>query len=217
MPSPSSLFPTAAALLRRWSGRPRRIAAALCALAAALLALAGIGGGPPDEPVAVAARDVPAGAVLTPDDVIVASWRSSAVPPGALRAAGEAVGQRVGAAMGAGEPITGLRLADGSYGGSLRPGAAAVIIAVDAQALLARAGDWVDIYATIAPIGDPAADAGDDAVARLVVAGARVLAALPGSGPAGDGQLVLEVDRTAIASVAAARSSPLTVVVTPPS
>jgi Flp pilus assembly protein CpaB len=237
MPSMESLFPTGAHLLRRLSGRPRRIAAGACAALAVLLAVSGTGRGGAErsEPVAVAARDVPAGTALSEADVRVAAWPHSAVPAGALHAGADAVGRRVGAAMGAGEPITGRRLADG-YGDALAPGAVAVIISVDTQALLAHAGDRVDVYASDARSPDTAAPASGSSaaiapttgssaaedpsdsgpVARLIAAGAGVLAALPATARGDDGQLVLEVDRSSIPAVAAARGTRLTVVVTAP-
>lgn len=218
MPSIESLFPTGTRLVRRLGGRPRRILAGVCAAAAALLALLGAGGRDvrdPMEPVAVASADLTSGAVLSASDVRVAAWPRSSVPSGALRTVEDAAGRRIGAGMGAGEPITEHRLADGGYGGSLRPGSVAVIVAVDAQALLARAGDRVDIYA----VDDSSADlASSDTStgARLVASDAAVLAALPGAGRGEDGQLVLDVGRSSIAAVAAARGLRLTVVVIPP-
>ncbi|OLL75582.1 Heat shock protein 22.5 (Hsp22.5) [Pseudonocardia sp. Ae168_Ps1] len=87
----------------------RRVAAALLALAALVVALL------PDAAddragVLVAARDLAPGVPLEPADLTVTAWPPALVPAGALRAVADA-GGRVPTGPGrAGEPLTDLRL-----------------------------------------------------------------------------------------------------------
>ena len=68
---------------------------------------------PPPEPVSpvlVAARDLPAGAVLLPTDLRVQQVPRSTTQPGALTTVADAVGRRVGAGLVRGESLTASRL-----------------------------------------------------------------------------------------------------------
>jgi pilus assembly protein CpaB len=68
---------------------------------------------PPPEPVSpvlVAARDLPAGAVLLPTDLRVQQVPRSTTQPGALTTVADAVGRRVGAGLVRGETLTASRL-----------------------------------------------------------------------------------------------------------
>ncbi len=89
----------------------RRLVSAALAAAAVLLVVLELR--PPAEPVTaalVAARDVPAGAVLAEADLRVDHVPRRAVQPGALTAVTDAVHRRVGAALVRGEGVTASRL-----------------------------------------------------------------------------------------------------------
>jgi Flp pilus assembly protein CpaB len=198
----------------------RRVLATLLAAAALLLAVRPPPGatavvGQPVVPVVVAGGDLPAGAVLAPDDVEVASWPPRLVPAGAFRSPAELTGRALAGAVRAGEPVTDVRLVGPGLTASLPPGqvAAPVRLADLAVAELVRAGDRVDVLAT-------APDAVD---AQVVVSGALVLApsALTDGGSADPasptGLLLLAVATdTAARLAAAAASDTLSVTLAPP-
>ena len=96
----------------RWRRRVlRRLLSAGLAATAVLLVVLELR--PPPEPVTavlVAARDVPAGAVLAEADLRVDHVPRGAVQPGGLGAVPDAVGRRVGAALAPGESLTASRL-----------------------------------------------------------------------------------------------------------
>jgi hypothetical protein len=96
----------------RWRRRVlRRLVSAVLAAAAVLLVVLELR--PPAEPVTaalVAARDVPAGAVLAEADLRVDHVPRGAVQPGALTSVSDAVRRRVGAALVRGEGVTASRL-----------------------------------------------------------------------------------------------------------
>src|SRR5690242_13846156 len=92
----------------------RAVLARRRALAAALTAVAVLAGlqavaapPPPHVPVAVAARDLPAGTVLAPGDVTTVDFAPGSVPSGL---AGEVAGRTLAAPLRAGEPVTDVRL-----------------------------------------------------------------------------------------------------------
>lgn len=89
--------------------RARRIAAALLAALAVLLAFRGDPAG--DRAVVVtAARDLAPGHVLTADDVVLADRDSSALAAGTLHEADDAVGHILAGPVPAGEPLVDVRL-----------------------------------------------------------------------------------------------------------
>ncbi len=96
----------------RWRRRVlRRLVSAVLAATAVLLVVLELR--PPAEPVTaalVAARDVPAGAVLAEADLRVDHVPRAAVQPGGLSSVADAVHRRVGAALARGESVTASRL-----------------------------------------------------------------------------------------------------------
>ncbi len=96
----------------RWRRRVlRRLLSAVLAATAVLLVVLELR--PPAAPVTaalVAARDVPAGAVLAEADLRVDHVPRDAVQPGALITVADAVHRRVGAALSRGEGVTASRL-----------------------------------------------------------------------------------------------------------
>lgn len=217
---------------RRWAvrralRRHRRPLAACCAGAAAWAALTVLAPAAADAvPVAVAARDLPAGTVVGPDDVVPVALPPQGVPDGATTPVPGAV---LAAPVRRGEPFTDVRLVGAS---SARP-AGTVVVTVrtaDPAAVLAvRPGDRVDLLAGPDPAGDPglAGAAAGAALGRdlLVLdvpattapdaAGGGLLAGSAG-GVDTAGVLVLAVDRLVASRVAAATGRPLAVSVVGP-
>src|SRR4051794_36222767 len=87
--------------------RRRLLAAALTAIAVAAGVHAVAAPPPAEISVLVAARDLPAGTVLTPGDLTSAAFAPGSVPAGL---APDASGRTLAAPMRAGEPVTDVRL-----------------------------------------------------------------------------------------------------------
>ena len=193
----------------------RRVAAAVLAVLALALALrpgpAPAGAGPADDPVVVAAADLPAGTQLTAELLTVVEVQPEAVPDGVVGAPAMLEHRVLAGSVRRGEPLTDVRLVGGGLTTLLPAGqvAAPVRLADLAVAALARAGDRVDVLATV--------DGGGPA--DRVAAGALVLAA-PGQAAeddAGAGLLLLAVDEETAARLAAASAgATLTLSLPPP-
>ena len=192
----------------------RRVAAALLAAAALVLALqprpVPASAGAASDPVVVAAADLPAGTRLTAAHLTVVQVPPEAVPDRAVGAPDLVRHRVLAGSVRRGEPLTDARLVGVGLTTLLPAGqvAAPVRLADLAVAALARAGDRVDVLAT--------PDAGP---AERVATGALVLAA-PGSAAedsAGAGLLLLAVDEETAARLAAASAgSTLTLSLPPP-
>ena len=141
----------------------RRVAAALLAGFALVLALRpnplpAAAQRPEVVEVAVSARDLPAGTVLTADDVTVAEFAVPATPAGTVGDAGQLVHRVLAGSVRAGEPITDARLVGPGLTALLPEGqvAAPVRLADLAVAALVRTGDRIDVLATPPDVGAPA-------------------------------------------------------------
>ena len=164
-------------------------------------------------PVLVAARDVPAGAVLADADVRRVQRPAGTVPSGALAGLRRVTGATVASAVRRGEVLTDARLAGAGSLRGLDDGlvAAPVRVADGATATLLRPGDVVDVLAAGADVTTEA---------RLVASAVRVLV-VPRAAPdrlglgSGDGALLLVVTTRATAArlAAAAVSERLSVVI----
>lgn len=129
--------------------------------------------------VAVAARDLGAGAVVGPDDVTVEQWPAAVVPAGALDSVPE--GRTVAAPIVAGEAVVGARVAPEGLGAvaalvpeehrAIAVPTAAGGLGTDAPPL--AVGDRVDVLATFDVIDPSGADGG--APTGTVTAGAMVV------------------------------------------
>jgi Flp pilus assembly protein CpaB len=127
--------------------------------------------GPP-VPVVVAIRDLQRGATLAADDVEVRSLPAGFAPPGAVGDSAAAHGRILLSAMAAGEPLTRTRLATaraGPVAALVPPGLRAFVVAADIPPEAVRAGDRVDVLATIG---------GDRPHTETVAAGLEVLSIL---------------------------------------
>jgi pilus assembly protein CpaB len=192
----------------------RRVAAALLTVLALVLALRPSrvpqsAHAPDVVAVAVSARDLPAGTVLTAGDLEVAGYPPDAVPAGVAADPEQLLRRVLAGSVRAGEPISDARLVGTGLTALLPEGevAAPVRLADLAVAGLVRTGDRVDVLA-----------AAPDAPAAAVVAhGALVLAATGADEESGGGLLLIAVDiETAARLAAAATTATLTVNLPPP-
>jgi pilus assembly protein CpaB len=108
--------------------------------------------------VAVAARDLPLGAVLGPADVRMIDWLGAAVPPGYVRSAQDAVGRGLITSVKTNEVLLETRLAPRGAGGglsvSIPDGQRAVSVRVDdviGVAGFVLPGTRVDVLVTLPP------------------------------------------------------------------
>ena len=195
----------------------RRVAAVLLAVAAVVLAVRPADGravpAPAVVPVAVAAVDLPAGNVLTGPDMAVSRIPPEVVPAGVVADPDLLRGRTLAAGVRAGEPLTDVRLVGAGLTALLPEGqvAAPVRLADLAVAELVRTGDRVDVLATR-----------PDAPGAEVVADGVLVLAAPGATDArkadpSAGLLLLAVDGTTAARLAAAATTATLTVSLPPS
>lgn len=179
---------------RRWRAvrravlRRRRLLAALCTGVAVLLGVSAVAAPPPPTvPVLVAARDLPAGADVGPDDVVTARFAPGTAPDGL---AGDPTGRVLAAPLRRGEPLTEVRLV-GEAMTDGRPDLVALPVRLPDPAAVAllEVGDVLDLHAVdpqdgateqvasdVVVLAIPAAtadDAGSGVPGRLVVVGVR--------------------------------------------
>jgi Flp pilus assembly protein CpaB len=189
--------------------RRRPLAAVTAALAAVIGIQAAAPPPPPTRTVLTAARDLPAGTVLDPDDLVMAPFAAASVPAGTVSRPTAALGRMTTGPMRSGEPITDVRI----FGASLLEGypgrvAAPVRIGDRGVVELLHVGDRVDVIAA-----DPQGQA--DPVVVATDAPVIALPAAPEDALASGGLLVVAVaDTTARALAGAAVGSYLSVTVT---
>jgi Flp pilus assembly protein CpaB len=149
--------------------------------------------------VAVSARDLPAGTVLTADDLATSRYPPAAVPAGVAGDPEQLLGRALAGSVRAREPITDARLVGPGITSLLPDGqvAAPVRLADLAVAALVHTGDRVDVLATAA----------DAPAAEVVAAGALVVAATGTDEDGGAGLLLLAVDNETAARLAAAATT----------
>lgn len=201
--------------------RPRLLLAGGCLVLALASALGAKHGGTPrprSVPVLVAARDLPAGHLLTRHDVAIARWPAAIRPPDAGGDPAVVVGRRLAGPVRTQEALTATRLLGPDLAAGLRAGLVATTVALgDAHASdLVRAGDRVDLLEAARPpdIADPGLTS--SAHVRTVSTHVVVLAVLPATADS-DAELVVATDRAT--AVRITRDSPnhvFTAVVVPP-
>jgi Flp pilus assembly protein CpaB len=175
-------FRRAVLLRRRWLAAGLVGVATLAGLQAAAAPPA------PSTSVLVAARDLPAGELITAADLTVVDFADDSVPSGTVERA-TAQGRTLAAPLRAGEPVTDVRLVGA---GLLQgyPGLVAVPIRIPDSAVvdLLKVGDEIDLLAT-----DPGGS-GTERIAASVPVLALPRAADTGSdlqGPAPGGRLIV--------------------------
>ena len=193
----------------------RRVAAVLLAGVALVLALRpdplpAAAHAPDVVAVAVSARDLPAGTVLTSGDLAVVRAPGRRSPRRGRWPIPSSSSRRVLAgSVRAGEPLTDARLVGPGLTALLPDGqvAAPVRLADLAVAALVRTGDRIDVLAT----------APDAAAAEVVAGGALVLAATGAGEESSAGLLLIAVDGQTAARLAAAATTATLTVNLPPS
>lgn len=127
--------------------------------------------------VAVAARDLPLGTVVGPNDVAMVRWPDGAVPLGYARTVPDVVGRGVITPVSKNEPFLDMKLADKAAGGGLPivipEGKRAVSVRVDeviGVAGFVLPSTRVDVLLTIAPEGQ-------QMITQVVLQNVQVLAA----------------------------------------
>ena len=133
----------------------------------------------PSTTIAVAARDLPAGAILRREDVEMIEWPGSAIPEGIAGTPGEVVGRGLIAEVRRNEPLLDAKLASKEAGGGLTitipEGMRAVSVEVDEVVGVAGfvlPGTRVDVLATVMPSNDRA-----QTTTRIILQNVRALAA----------------------------------------
>lgn len=152
--------------LRRAVLRRRRLLAALLVAVAVASGLHVVAAPPPATvPVSVAARDLPAGAVLGAGDLVPAEFAPGSVPDDL---AGDALGRTLAAPLRRGEPVTAVRLVgpaltDGS------PGVVALPVRLPDGGMVAllEVGQRIDLLAADPRAGDAEVVAADLPVLAL--------------------------------------------------
>lgn len=203
------------------SVRLRRLLAALLAATATALALHALRPSQaPSVRVLAAARDLPAGKILTEADLRALRLPPAAVPSGALRAG--AAGHVLAAPMRRGEPLTDARLLDDSLTRSRVPGtvAAPIRIADAATVRLVRPGTRIDVLAaapdTPVPDSDTPGASSDVPGARTIAAEIPVIAIPPRKeGDPQEGALILVAATRPQAQALAAAGPTLSLTITP--
>ncbi len=158
------------AVRRALLARRRLLAAVLTAVAVASGIHAATSPPPATVDVPVAARDLPSGTVLGPDDLRTAGFAPGSVPAGASY---DAVGRTLAAPLRAGEPVTDVRMVGPALTDAY-PGLSAVPVRLpDAgMADLLRVGDRIDLVSA-----DPQGSGAD------IVAVSVPVLALPAAAP----------------------------------
>jgi pilus assembly protein CpaB len=166
----------------------------------------------PGIPVVVATSALGRGTVLSPAMVRIAETPSGALPTDVFRAVEEISGRTLASDVGAGEPITALRLAPpgGPVAALVPEGFRAVPVSVSLPAGALTPGDRVDVLATFV-----AANAHTETVATEVEV-LRVLEARGVEGGVGATVFVLVTPETAERLAFAGVHADLSVAVAPP-
>lgn len=133
----------------------------------------------PSRVIVVAARDLPAGAIVTREDVATVAWPGSAIPEGIAQQPADVVGRGLIVEVRKSEPLLGWKLAEKESGGGLSitipEGMRAVSIEVDAVVGVAGfvlPGTRVDVLATVMPGSDRS-----QTTTRIILQNVRALAA----------------------------------------
>ncbi len=132
----------------------------------------------PKTQAVVAARDLPVGAIIKPEDVRLIDWPGDLLPAGFASKPEQVVGRGVITAVAANEPLLQSKLADKASGGGLPivipPGMRAMSVRVDEVIGVAGyvvPGTRVDVILTVKPPGP-----NQQELSRIVLQNVRALA-----------------------------------------
>ena len=196
----------------------------LCLLLAATSVLTRTSARSATTPTVVASHRLPAGTLLSRQDLRVTAWPAPSMPAGAAQSADAVVGRRMATALGQGMPVTADDLLEPAIARALATGQAAttVDLASESQLAMLRTGARVDLYAspiagTFAPqaAGSPGTSGG---IGSPVARDAEVLSILPPAASLPDARpaLVVATDRATAAQLAQVPGSFLATLVQPP-
>jgi hypothetical protein len=198
-----SIFPAAVTpLLDYLSGWPRRAAALICLIAAAL-SLARSLSGPPSAkllPVVTAAHDLAADTVLSAADLTIAHWPATSVPTAASPDRASLVGRHTGQALERGSPVTDADVIEPAAAQALARGLVVTTaeLATASQLAITRPGAVIDLYAADTPLVDgQAGSAAESPIAR----GVQVIGTAAATQEAKP-TLVIATDRASAARIA---------------
>lgn len=197
----AALRPTRQTAEQRWHEvrvvlrRYRRLLTAGAMVLAAVMALGRFAPKPPPTTAIVAAaRDLPAGEVLTTGDLRILALPPATVPSGAAIDIADVVGQQLSGPLRRGEVVTDVRLDDGPLGRPAPGLVSAPVRLADSQAAqLLRAGQHIDVLAAstaVDGVGAAAAGGADGGGSRsggaaVVVAADVMVVAIPIAASAG--------------------------------
>lgn len=167
--------------------RHRRVLAAVLLAAASGLAVHSAAADPaPGEPVLVAARDLPAGYVLSAEDLTRVELPADAVPSGALSAT-QAEGRTLGSPAARGEPLTETRLRGRGELTGAPPGTVAVPVPVSDPATLTAVEPGDSVRVLGGPTNGDGVNPATAEPAEVLVDRAVVLGTPRGGGASGGG------------------------------
>jgi pilus assembly protein CpaB len=166
---------------------------------------------PPTAAVVAAARDLPAGEVLTTGDLRVVALPPATVPAGAAIDVADVVGAQLSGPLRRGEVLTDVRLDDGPLGRPAPGLVSAPVRLADSQAAqLLRAGQHIDVLAASTAVDGVAALAGaaggGGSGAAVVVAANVMVVAIPvqtSAGPTAANDVGVEGALVVLATTAA--------------
>jgi Flp pilus assembly protein CpaB len=145
----------------------------------------------PTTAIVAAARDLPAGDVLTAADLRTIALAPADVPVGATTNLAAVLGSQLSGPLRRGEPLTDVRLTDGVL---RRPAvglvSAPVRLADSQAAQLLQPGQRIDVLAASTAVGDGSAAAPTASAATVVAADVLVVAIPIDSAPPGGGSQV---------------------------
>jgi pilus assembly protein CpaB len=188
--------------------RYRRLLRAGVVVIAALLVVSRLSPTPaPTTAIVAAARDLPAGAVLTATDLRTVALPPGAVPAGATTDVAALVGGQLSGPLRRGEPLTDVRLTDGVLSRPAVGLVSAPVRLADSQAAqLLQPGQRIDVLAASTAADAGAASSGSTAsgpsgsaessvaAATVVAADVMVVAVPVASAPPGGSQVDSDVD-----------------------
>jgi pilus assembly protein CpaB len=133
----------------------------------------------PTTAIVAAARDLPAGAVLTAADLRTIALPPATVPAGATTDLAAVVGGQLSGPLRRGEPLTDVRLTDGVLSRPAPGVVSAPVRLADSQAAqLLQPGQRIDVLAASTAVGD-AGPAGSTVASASVVAADVMVIAIP--------------------------------------
>jgi pilus assembly protein CpaB len=187
------------------AGWPRRVAALLCLLVAAITTVTRHPSpATATTPLVVASHAVTAGALLRQQDLSLVDWPTRAAPADIARSPAAVAGRRAATDLTRGMPVTTADLLEPRMAAALASGLTATTIelANAGQLAILRTGNWVDLYPSTDPSAAVPPSRGDSG--SPIAREAQVLSILPAPETATDAKpaLVVATDPSTAAQLA---------------